>query len=106
MKLKKIIKPFIITIILIYLGLYLFYINGYNDTLVRREKELMEEAVLKYEDDLKNGVDVSKYDYLVDNNKYDNVYTNFILKSSSKVENIIDTSIKFIFRKINNVVND
>jgi len=62
--------------------------------------------ILEYEEDLKNGVDVSKKDYTIEKADYSNVYTNTSLKISEKIRNVIDSGIKFVFRKLNNMVSD
>ena len=103
---KKLIKPLILVFIFSFLGLYFFYTNGYAENKIRQEKELMEQMILKYEEDLENGIDVSKEDYVIKKPDYSNVYTKTSLKLSEKVCDIIDGSIKFIFKKINNMVTE
>ena len=103
---KKLIKPFILIMIFSYLGLYFFYTNGYSENKIRREKELMEQMILKYEKDLESGIDVSKEDYVVKKPDYSNIYTNTSLKISEKVCDIIDGGIKYVFKKINNMVSE
>lgn len=103
---KKILKPMLLIVIFCFLGLYFFYNGGYAESKIRKEKELMEEMILKYEEDLANGVDVTKEDYTIENPDYSNVYTNTSLKLSEKISDFIDNSIKFIFRKVNEMVSE
>lgn len=103
---KKYIKPIFLIIVFSYLGLYFFYSSSYQESLIRKEKELMEEMVLKYEEDLANGKDVSKEDYIIKQPDYSNIYTNTTLKLSSKITSFIDGAIKFLFRKLSEMVNE
>ena len=103
---KKGLKIGFCVIVLLYLILYISYENGYYER-INQEKTLMtEEMILKYEEDLANGVDVSQEDYIVERNNYANIYTRMSLKVSQKFENIVDSAIKFLFKKINEAVGE
>ena len=103
---NKVVKFGFIGIVLVYLILFFSYENGYYER-INQEKTLMtEEMIMKYEEDLKNGVDVSKNNYIVEKNNYENVYTKASLKASFKFENFVDSFIKFIFKKVNDVVGE
>ena len=103
---KKIWKGLFLLIILFYLLLYFSYKNGYY---VKRNEEmthLTEEKIKEYENDLANGVDVSKKSYVVTRESFDNKYTRLSLKVSHAIESIIDKSIKHFFRKISDSINE
>lgn len=103
---KKYLKPGFLILIILYLGLYFFYTNGYSEQQVRKEKELMEEMILKYEEDLANGIDVSKEDYVIKKPDYSNQFTSSSLKISKKICNLIDNSVKYVFKKVNDMVSE
>lgn len=105
-KMKKYLKPIILVIIFSFLGLYFFYTGTYSEAKIRKEKELMEQMILKYEEDLANGIDVSKEDYTITKPDYSNSFTKTSLKLSEKICNMVDNGIKFIFKKINNMVEE
>jgi len=67
---------------------------------------LMEQMVLKYEKDLEAGIDVSKEDYIIEKPDYSNIYTKTSLRLSEKICDLIDGSIKYVFKKINNMVSE
>lgn len=67
---------------------------------------MTEEMIMKYEEDLANGVDVTKESYVIENNDYTNVYTRTSLDISKKFEKVIDSTIKFLFRKLNDMVEE
>jgi len=103
---KKTIKISLIIIIIIFVILFFSYQNGYYLDKNRETMILTEEKIQEYEDDLKNGVDVSKKDYLIISDSYDNDYTRLSLKISNKIEKLFDKIIKFFLKKISNTIND
>ena len=102
----KYLKICFIILVLVFIGLYFSYKNGYY---INRNKENMlytEEMIKEYEEDLKNGVDISKKSYLKKKDNYNNKYTNFSLKISKKIENGFDKVIKFLLKRITNTINE
>ena len=102
----KFLKICFIIVILMFIGLYFSYKNGYY---INKNKENMlytEEMIKEYENDLKNGVDVSKKNYIVKKDNYENKYTNFTLKLSKKIEKGFDKTIKFLLKEITNSINE
>ncbi len=103
---KKGIKVFLIMIILLYLGLYFTYKNGYYEQRNQERKVLTEEMIQEYEEDLKNGVDVTNKEYVVVRPNYGNIYTNETLKISKKIEKGFDQIIKYFFNKLSKSINE
>ena len=101
---KKILKYFPIILIIIFLGLYFSYQNGYYESIKRDKINLTNQSIEKFEQDVKDGNDITISDYLEEEKNYATKASNISLKVSHKLENIIDTSIKYIFRKISSVV--
>ena len=103
---NKAIKFTFLGLLGIFLLLFVSYENGYYER-INGEKALMtEEMIMKYEEDLANGIDVTKEDYSIKKNDYANLYTRTSLKVSNKVEDTIDSVIKFIFKKLNDMVGE
>ena len=102
---KKGFKITFTILILIYLGLYLSYRNGYYINKNTDKALYTEEAIKEYEDDLKKGIDVSKKDYLKIQENYETGYTRFTLKLSKKLESGFNTIIKYLFNKMGNEIN-
>lgn len=103
---NKVFKIILITFILIFIGLYFSYKNGYYINKNKENMLLTEEKIKEYENDLQNGVDVTKKSYLDIKDSYDNSFTKFSLKLSKKIENGFDMVIKFLFNKISNTINE
>ena len=67
---------------------------------------MTDEKIKEYEEDLKNGVDVTKKEYVVVEPSYDNTYTRTFLKLSKTIEKSFDKTIKYLFRKISKMVDE
>ena len=103
---KKGLKVFFIIIVLLYLLLFFSYKNGYYRDLNKEKKILTDEKIKEYEEDLKNGVDVTKKEYVVVEPSYDNSYTRACLKLSKAIENGFDKTIKYLFKKLSKFVDE
>ena len=103
---KKGLKYVFILIVLLYLLLFFSYKNGYYEDINKEKKILTDEKIKEYEEDLANGVDVSKKEYVVITPSYDNAYTKVILKISKNIEKGFDKVIKFLFKKVGNVIDE
>ena len=89
-----------------FLGLFFAYQNGLGERWNNERKILTEKMIKEYEQDLKNGVDVTKKEYVVVKPTYSNVYSSNILKISKKVEDGINMVIKYFLKKISDSVNE
>ncbi len=103
---KKYLKIGFLLIVLLYLLLFFSYKNGYYKDLNEEKKILTDEKIKEYEEDLKNGIDVTKKEYVVVEPSYDNAYTRTFLKLSKTIESSFDKTIKYLFRKISKIVDD
>ena len=101
---KKIIKYLPLILIILFLGLYFSYQNGYYDKYMRDKINLTNQNIERFEKDIIDGRDVSIEDYIEENKNYDTKISNLSLKVSNKLENIISKGIKYIFNKISNVI--
>lgn len=100
----KIFKLFFLLLIIGFLGLYFVYTNGYSDKIIGDKVILTNEQIEEFEQDILNGEDILLESYLKEENNYSTKTSDMSLKLSNKLENIVDSSIKFIFRKIGSVV--
>ena len=86
--------------------LYFSYRNGYYIDKNKEKSLLTEEKIKEYENDLKNGIDVTKKEYIVIENNYDNSYTRLSLTISNKIEKAFDKVIKYLFGKVSKTINN
>lgn len=103
---NKTFKVFLIIMILGYIALYFSYQNGYYEIKNNEKKILTEEMIKEYEEDLKNGVDVTNKEYTVVRKDYSNTYTKNLLKVSRKIEKGLDKIIKYFFNKVGSTINE
>ena len=103
-KIKKRISYLPLIIIILFIGLYFVYQNGYYEKITRDKIMLTNEQIEKFEQDVIDGKDVSLEQYLDNSKSYSTKIGNISLKVSNKVENIFNKIIKFIFNKISNIV--
>ena len=103
---KRSLKIFLLVICFLYIALYFSYQNGYYEIRNNEKKLLTEEKIREYEEDLKNGIDVSNKEYTVVSKDYSNVYTRNILKISKKIEVGLDKIIKYFFKKVSSTINE
>lgn len=103
-KIKKGIGYIPIIIIVLLLGLYFAYQNGYYEQITRDKIMLTNEQIEHFEQDIIDGKDVSLEKYIDNNKSYSTKIGNASLKVSNKIENTINKLIKFLFKKISKVV--
>ena len=104
MKKEKVVKLLIISLILVFLGLFFIYQNGYYENMVGKKTKLTNEQIEKFESDVKEGRDVLINDYIEKEINYQTKSGNASLKIANKIESVIDTGIKFLFRKISTAI--
>ena len=100
----KIFKIFIIILIISFLVLFFAYSNGYSESMKRNKMNLTNEKIEEFENDVLSGENISINNYLTSDKDYSTKTSKASLKVSSKLENIVDYSIKFIFRKLGDMV--
>ena len=101
---KKVFKGIILLLIVSFLGLYYAYSNGYYEKRQKDKIMLTNESIEKFEQDLKNGKDISLEDYKVKDEDYSTRTSKFSLNISNKATHIVDSAIKYIFKKLGNAL--
>ena len=91
MKDNKIFKFVLLVLIVIFLGLFIANNTGYYSFSLRNRKELTEEQIKKFEEDVKNGVNVDINDYLAFNEVS---YQNNLSSLGNNISNIASSIIK------------
>ena len=90
---KKIIKYSLVAISIIFLVLYFFGGNIYQNWTTEK-KILTEDQIMKFEKDVKDGKEIDLEEYVVKEKSYDNTVTNI----NKKISNIIEEGFKKIFK--------
>ena len=100
----KIFKLFTILVIISFLALFFAYKNGYYEKGLQKEVLLTNEKIEQFEKDLQSGKDISLETYQEEEKDYTTKTSKMSLKVSSKLENIISSSIKFVFQKLGSAI--
>ena len=90
---NKIIKIILIIITIFFLSLYF---SNYNNTYYQNKTYLTEEAIKKYEKDLKENKIITSKKYITKEKNYNNKASSIGLKSSNLIEKIINISLKYL----------
>ena len=103
---NKIIKGIFFILLLSFIVLLLLEETGYYKTRTSRVKVLTEEQIKTFEEDIKEGKEIDINDYVINRVDYSNDLSNNIYKISLKLEKGLDSVIKFIFKKVNEMVEE
>ena len=101
---KKVFKGLILITIVCFFGLYYAYSNGYYEKRQQDKVILTNEMIEEFEQDIKDGKDVTIEDYFEEEKDYSSRVSRLSLNMSDKASNIVDSAIKYIFKKLGSVV--
>ena len=105
MKGKNVFRIFSLTIFILFTTLYIIQALGYYEYSNRKTNQLTEEAVKKFDADIKAGKNVKASDYIKKENDYNNNISRMGLSLSNAVGDIFDVIMSFIFSGIDKTVN-
>ena len=100
----KLIKGIFYLFLLSFIVLLVLEETGYYKTRTSKVKTLTEEQIKVFEQDIKSGKEIDINDYVINRVDYTNDLSNNIYKISLKLEKGLDSVIKFIFKKVNEMV--
>lgn len=102
----KLIKGIFFLFLLSFIVLLILEETGYYKTRTSKAKTLTEEQIKIFEQDIKAGKEIDINDYVINRVDYTNELSNNIYKISLKLEKGLDSVIKFIFKKVNDMVEE
>jgi len=102
----KLIKGIFYLFLLSFIVLLVLEETGYYKTRTSKVKTLTEEQIKVFEQDIKSGKEIDINDYVINRVDYTNDLSNKIYKISLKLEKGLDSVIKFIFKKVNEMVEE
>ncbi len=96
---NKLLKVIGLLIIIFFLSLYFskYSSNYYND-----KTNLTEEAIKRYEKDLKEGKNINSSNYIIEEKNYNNKASIIGLKTSKLIENTFSYGLKHIIKYLDN----
>ena len=105
MKKKKWVSVLFIGITIIFVCSYVVSQSGYYEYSMQSRKNLTEEEIKQFEQDVKEGKDVDITDYLKEKETdYTNTLTRTTVKISTKVNDCLKAGIESIFKVLNQLV--
>lgn len=103
----KLLKVCGLSIIIIFLVMFFTSSSGYYEYELNKKSNLTQEAILKFEQDVKDGKEIDINDYLIEEDKdYSNSFSDVGLKLSNKIGDIFSEGVKLIFNSIGKLVDE
>ena len=96
---KSTLKLILIIIILIYISSYYIANSGYYEYDLQRRTVLTNEKIKEFEEDVKNYLENEETDY-------SNKITDIVYNSSDKGTKLVRKLVKYVFKKIGDLVED
>ncbi len=103
---KNIVRIIIFTLLILYSTLYVMQALGYYEYSNNKTNTLTNEAIKKFEDDVKQGKNIKASDYVKKNVNYNNKISKSGLALSNLVETIFDNAMEFIFKEISKAIDE
>lgn len=106
MDLEKILKRILIFLFVIFVTIYIFYGNSYYNYDLHKKTELTNEQIEKFENDIKNNVNIDVNNYLSNTNKdYSNNISELGVNFSNFTSKYIKIGIKGILKAITGFIS-
>lgn len=100
---KQIIKIISFLILILFFSLYF---SKYNNSYYENERVLTEDAMKRFEQDVKAGKKIVASNYLPKEKDYSNKASNIGIKASSFIEKAFDKSLQLMMNYLNSLQND
>ena len=98
---NKTVKLLGIILVIMFLSVYF---SRYNSSYYENRNVLTEEAIIKFENDIKEGKNINVSSYLKEEKDYNNKLSTIGLKTSNLIEKGFKKTIKFIFKQLSGLV--
>lgn len=99
-------KGLFLVVIIIFLVMFFSSGNGYYEYELGKKNHLTEDAISRFEQDIKDGKEIDVNDYIVSEINYDNKFSRAGITISNNINKIFSEGMKFIFDSIGNFVNE
>lgn len=105
MNMKELTKLLIIILIVSFISLYATTLGGYYEYQLSNKNILTEEAIKRFEDDVKAGKEIIASNYIEEEKDYSNKANILANELSTFISNTYDKIMKFIFRQIEKTID-
>ena len=100
---NRLIKIMGIMLFIMFLSLYL---SNYNTNYYENRRVLTEEAMDRFEKDVKSGKKIIASSYLLKEKNYSNRISKIGMESSKLIENIFSKGLRIVMRYLDSIQND
>lgn len=105
LKLNDLFKFTCALIFLLFLSLYFTTLGGYYEYNLSKKNTLTEEAIKRFEEDVKAGKQIIASNYITTPTDYSNKATKVATKVSNTISDVFNAVMKFVFKELNNMIN-
>lgn len=106
MKIKTITKLIILILIISFVSLYMTTYGGYYENHISKQNILTEEAIKRFEEDVKQGKKIVASTYIEEEKIYGNKASKLAIEISNLVSLAFDKTMKFIFSQLEKTINN
>ena len=106
MNLQQITKLIVIILIVFFISLYATTLGGYYEYQLSTKNVLTEEAIERFEEDVKSGKEIIASNYIVEEKDYSNKANTIANDLSNFLSNTYDKIMRFIFKQIEGTMSD
>jgi len=104
---NKVLKLFVFAVLIIFLVMFFAAGGGYHEYELNKKSNLTQEAIVRFEQDLKDGKEIDVNDYLVKEEKnYSNSFSKAGVNISNKISDFFSKGVKFIFNSIGSLIDE
>lgn len=103
---KNIIRFSFLTVFLFFLGLYIYQSSNYYEYEIYKRTKINNTKIKEFEEDLKNGDNVRKNNYIEKEKNYSNAIYKIGMGTSNIIEKSFNKLMKYLFSEASDVVND
>ena len=93
-------------LIILFLGLYISQMTGYYQYTESKKTTLTEDAIKRFEEDIRNGKEINAENYLEQETDYKKKLSNICIKISGLIENGFNKAMNSIFNEISNAISN
>lgn len=104
MKGKNITRIIILTLIIIFIALYLTQVTGYYEYDENKKTTLTSKAIEKFEKDVSEGKDIKASSYLTKDKNYSNGASTIGMKISNIIEDGFNSIMNLLFKEVDKAV--
>lgn len=103
---KNLFVFFMTILVVLFLGLYISQMTGYYSYQESKKTQMTENAIKRFEQDLKDGKEINVKDYLEEEANYSNALSTLGMKTSRMIETLFDKTMNAIFNGISKTISN